>query len=402
MKKYYLQVMLLSLCNGIYNAAWKEIGDPLNITGQNENDSAGLSVAMNSSGTIVVVGEGGWPGSTTSNVGTGRARAYRLQNGSWLEIGGALDMTGQNSGDLAGWYLDINATGNIIAVGENGWSGDSGRVRVYQLQNGSWLEIGGALNMTGQNSGDLAGRSVAINSDGNIVAVGERGWSGASGRVRVYQLQNGSWLEIGDPLAITGQNINDYVGQGLCLNSQGTILAESEYGWPKGNGNGRVRVYQFQNNTWTEVGDSLAMTGQNSGDNAGINIAMGQNGNFIVMGEPLWPNGNGNGRARAYQFQNNTWTEVGDSLAMTGQNAEDNAGWSVAIDAQARLIAVGEVGWPNGDGNGRVRVYGTPQTREPLVSLLTMQPVNLSQVTLPGDKYENMLPVTYLYSLLKK
>ena len=234
------------------NGIWTEFGGATSMTGENSGDSVGYSVDTNSDGSIVVVGEPGWNGVGNNS---GRVRTYSLQGGVWTEFGGATSITGQVTNDQAGYSVAISSDGSLIAVGEPDWDGvggslsTSGRVRTYILQGGVWTQTGGATSMTGQNTGDNAGWSVAMSSDGTTIAVGEYNWSGTRGRVRTYSLQDGVWTELGGSTSMAGQSTDDEAGYSVAINSDGTIVAVGEDGWNNGSYNGRVRVYQYSSSS---------------------------------------------------------------------------------------------------------------------------------------------------------
>ena len=80
-------------------------------------------------------------------------------------------------------------------------SSNSGHVRVYQNNNGSWTQLG--QDIDGENSGSQSGFSVSLSSEGNIVAIGAPNNNGNgtySGHVRVYENNNGSWTQIGQDI----------------------------------------------------------------------------------------------------------------------------------------------------------------------------------------------------------
>ena len=56
---------------------------------------------------------------------------------------------------------------------------DAGSVRVYQYSSSIWTQLGADID--GEAADDYAGRSVSINSAGNIVAVGAYQNDGTSG-----------------------------------------------------------------------------------------------------------------------------------------------------------------------------------------------------------------------------
>ena len=80
---------------------------------------------------------------------------------------------------MSGVSVALSDDGSILVVGAPGNDGngsDSGHVRVYQHNNGSWEQI--RQHIDGESSGDLSGVSVALSDDGSIFAVGAPGNDG--------------------------------------------------------------------------------------------------------------------------------------------------------------------------------------------------------------------------------
>ena len=76
-----------------------------------------------------------------------------------------------------------------MAVGQPGYANSGGfefigtglgQVTVYEYTGGIWETLGNFNSITGENTNDRAGYSVALNAQGNIVAEGETGWNGGN------------------------------------------------------------------------------------------------------------------------------------------------------------------------------------------------------------------------------
>ena len=87
---------------------------------------------------------------------------------NWSQLGNDLDGL---EGDRAGSSVALSSDGTILAIGAYGHENYKGTVRVYKWYGSSWNMIGTEGELDGL-VGDLAGRSVALSSDGTIVAVG--------------------------------------------------------------------------------------------------------------------------------------------------------------------------------------------------------------------------------------
>ena len=113
----------------------------------------------------------------------------QLENTNFTQY--AYDISGVESGGLAGHSISTSASGDIIAVGaplNSGGGTARGEVRVYQKDNDSWLQLGNDLN--GEADNDEFGHSVDLNGDGTILAVGTKD---LSHNTLVYKYDSGSW-----------------------------------------------------------------------------------------------------------------------------------------------------------------------------------------------------------------
>jgi Flp pilus assembly pilin Flp len=337
------------------NGSWEQIGQ--DIDGEASGDQSGGAVSLSSDGSIVAIG-------ATDNDGngsdSGHVRVYKNTNGDWVQIG--QDINGEASDYKSGRALSLSSDGTIIAIGTLGIGGNgpfdnSGYVRIYKDINGNWEQIGQDIN--GRESGDAAGKSVSISSDGNIVAIGatdnNNGGNGYhSGYVRIYQNINGSWEQIGQD--INGEAEFDSSGFSLRLSSDGGIVAIGAVG-NSGNGSvsGHVRIYQNTNGIWEQIGQDI--DGESSGDGSGYSLSLSSDGSVVVIGAiSNAENGLDSGQVRVYQNINGNWEQVGQDL----NGAEDERlGRSVSLSGDGSTIAIGahSASTVNGTYSGYVKVY---------------------------------------------
>ena len=162
------------------NSKWTQRGS--DIDGAAAQDRFGHSVSLSSDGTIVAVGASEY---FSSIPGSGYVRVYKYDtnNAAWAQLG--KDIYGEAIYDAFGESVSLSSDGFVLAVGatENDGSGNgSGHVRVFKFANNAWTQLGADID--GEAAGDESGRSVALSSDGSIVAVRARS---VAGHVRVHQ-----------------------------------------------------------------------------------------------------------------------------------------------------------------------------------------------------------------------
>ena len=112
------------------------------------------------------------------------------------------DIDGEAPGDGLS-KVSISSDGELLAIGMPLSEGDSsyfrsGRVKVYQYNNGNWSQFGGAID--GQQSSETFGSSLALSADSNILAIGAVGYNYNQGALRVYRFNSGSWNQLGNDI----------------------------------------------------------------------------------------------------------------------------------------------------------------------------------------------------------
>ena len=248
--------------------------------GTSANDNYGYAVSLNSDGTIIAI---------SSIVGNGYVRVFnanstntgsggKITNGTY-RIGSSVSLSsdgltlaigGENSSDNTGVILiykyttpasaaavlnitiiggaannffgcsvSLSADASIVASGEYGYDNNTGRTRVFHLNytNNTYTQIG--LDLVGEAIIDEYGRSVSLNSDGTIVAVGARNNNQNKGKVYIYKWNQTSWNLIG---FLPGVNNNDQFGYPISLSSTGYTVASTSYA---SNNNGFVKTYKY-------------------------------------------------------------------------------------------------------------------------------------------------------------
>ena len=256
----------------------------------------------------------------------------------WVQVGNDID--GENPDDRSGNSVALSSNGAVVAIGAHGNDGggsNAGHVRVYFNAGGGWVQRGSDLD--GSDAGDRFGYSVSLSADGTILAVGAilaNGVNGVdSGRVHVYQwISNTSWQPLGSTL--DGAGANDWFGISLTLSDDGTILAVG--GWRNdagGSNAGHVRVFAWKGSDWTQRGNDLA--GSSPNDNFGDSVSLSTDGSMLACGGDQ-PN-DGPGYVRIYHWSGSAWQQQGSTLTSFSPN--NHFGNSVSLSGNGSVVAVG-------------------------------------------------------------
>ena len=152
------------------------------ITRDEFNQNFGSSVAINSDGTIIAIG-----GPTRANQNYGAVYLYEWNGSSWDQMGD--DIIGDSAGESLGKSVALSSDGSIVAIGSPHYSPNTGSVILYRWSGSSWNQIGNRIN--GTIEGGLFGDSISLNSDGTIVAIGSPKSGNNFGSTMIYEW-NGS------------------------------------------------------------------------------------------------------------------------------------------------------------------------------------------------------------------
>ena len=321
----------------------------LDIGGINNGDQSGYSVSMSADGSIVALGAINYdnPGSNS-----GQVRVFKNQSGTWTQVG--QDINGEASGDLSGFSISLSSDGSIVAIGATNNSGGSsyaGQVRIYQNQSGTWTKIGQDIDGTAPYN--LSGWSVSLSSDGSIVAIGAIGYNGDGqfyGSTRVFEFNGTSWTQKGQ--VITGEANFDFSGWSVSLSSDGSILAlGATY---NDNQTGNVRIFGFDgsSSTWVQIGNNIK--GENPGDQFGQKVNLSSDGSLIAISSTYY--NTNSGFVQIYQNQSGNWTKLGNDI--NGEVANEQSGQGIGLSSDGTIVAIGAYGnGTNGASSGQVRVY---------------------------------------------
>ncbi len=335
-----LSMFLPALCTG----QWVQQGE--DIYGAAGGDQAGYALSLSADGNTVAIGS---RYNDSNGSASGHARVFENQDGSWVQKGEAL--TGDDVSDVFGSSISLSADGNILAVGAPDNNGDSfevGNVKIFRFESDNWVQIGDEI--LGESLSDHSGAAISLSDDGNRVAIGAPNSGSNIGHVRVYENVDDEWVQLGDD--IDGENENDYSGTSVSINEDGSIVAiGAPNNGDSGIASGHVRVFQEESGVWVQIGEDI--DGGQDYYKAGSSVSINNQGNILAIGAI---DNNNSGSARVYENQSNTWVQIGSDI--TGEGSNDDLGFSITINAEGNIFAVGS---PFNDGGtlnaGQAKVY---------------------------------------------
>ena len=322
------------------NNIWGQLGNNLN--GSLPNNYFGTSVSLNSVGDIIAIGAHGNDGVFTTVASCTRIFQYNSSSNTWNQLGGDID--GEAAGDKSGTSVSLNSAGDIVAIGapfNSGGGSARGHTRIYQYNSSttSWDKIGQDIN--GETNLDLLGSSVSLNNVGNRVAIGiperDEGGKNNIGQTKIFEYNNGTdtWVRLGSN--INGTNSNERSGNSVSLNDAGDFVAIGSNGYSSNKG--RTRIFQLINDSWNQLGGDI--DGEAADDYSGYSVSLNSEGNIIAIGATFNDGGGSNsGQLRIYRYDTNSlsWEQYG--IDIDGQAADNQFGSSVSINGKGNKVVV--------------------------------------------------------------
>lgn len=267
------------------------------------------------------------------------------------------DLLGDVTEAEFGHCVSLSTNGQFLAIGAPfHYVGEDtlGLARVFEWSGSEWQQIG--ADILGDSNEDNMGFSVSLSGNGQRLAVGTP-WDSdngnAAGLVRVFQWEDSSWQQIGADL---NGEAGDNFGGAITLSSNGNRMAVGAIGYDGvGFSDGQVKVFNWNGMEWQPLGEPLV--GETSLNFFGGAVALSGNGQRLIVGargnDEIGMNA---GHVRVFEWNGIAWLQVGTDI--DGEAAGDGAGASVSISADGQRIAIGAPGNDNSfDGAGQVRIY---------------------------------------------
>ncbi|QAA82169.1 T9SS type A sorting domain-containing protein [Aequorivita sp. H23M31] len=329
---------------------WIQKGQPLRLLNYSGDYSARCRVSLSGDGNTLVI--------SSPNQGmlfNGNVMIFQYKDSNWELLGNYFIGSGNN---LLGYGISLSSNGNIIAMASPGPNvfNEFGFITVRQFDGTLWNEIGQKINGYSNSEGSYSLEQVvlSLSNDGTTLVIGTP-FSGENGNyggeVRVYQYSGGLWVQMGESIfSDEGKNF----GSSVSINGDGNTIAigrisDSEMGY--------VRVFNYENGQWLQKG--VKLYGDEANDHFGASVAISDDGNILAIGAPRSDIASlpQTGQAKIFKFIGNAWSQVGNNII--GLNPNDLFGQDVSLSAHGNILAVASPFFDNSPYNdsGNVNVY---------------------------------------------
>ena len=342
----------------------------------NANFEHGTSVSISDNGDIVAVsGMVGGLDAENQDIYMYTVSVYKDVDGVWTQVGQALteaDSTGTAFSSDARADVSLNGNGSKLAIGntkaERGDGTSVGLIKIYSHSLAdiqvSWTSEGDVDCDVGGGGVDV-GLKVSLDADGSRLAVGipyyDQLTSGEvdSGTVVIYSLDT-------TPIPIAqmnGTTSGDYAGSSVMISRDGECVVFGATGDDTsiGTNSGSASIYcAGTNGAWLL---RAVLNGEDTDNNFGFSVAINSDAKYIAVGSKLNdPNNStlvdaGHVRVFRYKKNSNTYTQLGADI--DGARGEKSSGGDYYVGDQSGFsIALSDL---NEELGGIVRVaIGSP------------------------------------------
>lgn len=306
-----------------------------------------------------------------------------LDSGINSDVQTALD--GKQATLTAGSNITIN--GSTISSSASG----GGLTGISEDTNYNDWEIKGAP-IYGKVAYDHAGKYVSMSGDGTRVLLTVGGGSGGDGwnsAARVYEYTNNSWTQMGSDLPTFIHYSHSYGGS-VMSNDGSTIALCSPWG-----PDSMIRVFTWNGSSWVQRGANLYGNHTDS-SNFGVDAALNHDGTVLAAGERKTRD------AWWYKWNGSSWdlrVVIPDSGTMTSELLRENG---LSLDSTGNRLAFATRAFSNSLGNyvGHARVFDWDEntsTSSQVGSEITgdTQDDRMQSISITGDGSTIVIGSTY-------
>lgn len=244
---------------------------------------------------------------------------------------------------------------SVVVVGAPGHDVQRGAVYVYASTNtsdlhASWSLLSKIVAEPIRRSGDLFGWAIAIDADCKTLVVSARGHQANNGHVFIFRCKLACKSchvetilkppDYTDTIGPRGIRIRNNFGTSVAVSADGQFVVIGSTGFDNERGAAYVYQHTHSNSTWA-LYQRLEAPGNKTFSYFGYKVAIDASANVIIVGA----DGEDHYKGAAYVFRKSSnLFKLQAELRASPPLSEDNFGASVAVSADAAIIAVGAPG----------------------------------------------------------
>ena len=337
----------------------------------NARDRFGHSVSVSGDGSTIAVGA---HGSDSGGEDAGAAYVFTRPTEGWTETSIAAELQHWLPFGSLGYSVSVSADGSTVAA--TAPNDGYGVAYVFTKPATGWEDTVTSepqIQASDRDWGSSFGVAVSASADGGTVVVGayldDRNGTNA-GAAYVFTEPSGGW-GTAEParIALTASDgsARDSFGRSVSVSGDGSTIAVGAYfDDDNGSGSGSVYVFTKPSGGWTAMAAQVKLKPSDgaAGDTFGWSVSVNGDGSIIAVGATAdEDNGIGSGSVYVFTRPSGGWATTAAQVKLTPTDgaADDVFGKSVSVSGDGSTIAVGSTGDDdNGNGSGSVYVFTRP------------------------------------------
>lgn len=317
------------------------------------------------SGDTAVVGA--YANTTPAGARAGTAYVYARSGTVWTQ---QANLTASDSADSDQFGYSISVSGDTILVGARqshtlAPAGYKGAAYVFTRSGTTWTEQAKLVAPDGATM-DHFGHSVSVHGDTAVVGSILDDIPGVTdaGSVHVFVRSGTSWSQQAHLLAADA-GYKDAFGSSVSISGDTILVGAFTDDTADGLGVGSAYVFVRSGTSWSQQAQILPAAGTPQ-DQFGTSVSV--DGDTAVIGEPgdETPAGPDAGSASVFVRKATSWTQQARLVAMDA-NANERAGWSVAMNGDTAVVGAHQKDAAGGTLAGGVYIFvrnGTTWTQQ--------------------------------------
>lgn len=311
--------------------SWSQQGSKLIGTGGVGSGLQGTAVSLSADGNTLAVG--GWMDDSNQ----GATWIFTRSGTTWTQQGSKLVGTGAVGAARQGTSVSLSADGNVLAASGAGDDSNAGAVWIYTRSGTTWTQQGSKLIGSGAVGAASQGGRVSLSSDGNTLAFGGSADNANAGATWIFTRSGSVWTQQGSKLVGTGAVGVARQGSALALNANGNILAVG--GWSDDSNAGATWIFTRSGTTWTQEGSKLVGSGAIGAARQGTAVSLNADGSTLATG--AWWDNSTEGAAWIFARSGGVWTQQGSKLFGSGASVAAWQGRALSLSSDGNTLSVG-------------------------------------------------------------
>lgn len=350
----------------------------------------GISVSVNGNGTIIAAGV---PDLNPNGTGQGVTYVFVKPSSGWANMNETATLSGLNSTEAFGSSVAISSDGTTIAAGDpnagDGGNEGLGAVYVFVEPTGGWATSTGTTYLFASDgtAESFLGSIVAVSSNGSTVVAGSRGGA------YVFVKPTNGWITSSETAKLTTSGGSaDSLSGAVAISGDGSTIAAGAQGATVGNNAGQGAVYVFLEpaNGWTSSTETAKLTASDgsAGAEMGAIVTISGDGSTIAASGAISSIGI---VESVYMFVKpaDGWTSTIDTDELTDGVTDDDFGSAFALDTTGTFAVIGApsatVGGNQGQGSAYI-FFGSAAAPEVSVSPTSLNFGNQTVFTTSGPQ----------------